>query len=198
MTEKPHQTSGDEWLTPGVRGIGAASLLADVGHEIPTSLLPSLLTGTLGAPAAALGIIEGVADGLAGGARFVGGALADDPQRRRRVAVGGYGATAVLSGLIGVANSVWQVAILRSGAWAARGLRVPARRPTSSRPAPTGAPTASSARWTTSARSSDRCSASSSSRRSAFAARSCSRSSPVCWPWWRCLRDPRRQAARDA
>jgi MFS family permease len=115
------------WLTPGVRGIGSASLLADVGHEIPTSLLPSLLTGTLGAPAAALGIIEGVADGLAGGARFVGGALADDAQRRRRIAVGGYAATAVLSSLIGVANAVWQVAVLRSAAWAARGLRVPAR-----------------------------------------------------------------------
>jgi MFS family permease len=33
----------------------------------------------------------------------------------------------VLSGLIGIATSVWQVAILRSGAWCARGLRVPAR-----------------------------------------------------------------------
>lgn len=119
--------AGERWLTPGVRGIGGASLLADVGHEIPTSLLPSLLTGTLGAPAAALGIIEGVADGLAGAARFGGGALADDPQRRRAVAVGGYGTTAVLSGLIGVATTVWQVAILRSAAWAARGLRVPAR-----------------------------------------------------------------------
>lgn len=110
-----------------MRGIGAASLLADVGHEIPTSLLPSLLTGTLGAPAAALGVIEGVADGLAGAARFGGGALADDPGRRRAIAVGGYGTTAVLSGLIGVATSVWQVAVLRSGAWFARGLRVPAR-----------------------------------------------------------------------
>lgn len=126
-TNGPHDPTGQAWLTPGVRGIGAASLLADVGHEIPTSLLPALLTGTLGAHAAALGIIEGVADGLAGAARFGGGALADDPGRRRAVAVGGYGATAVLSGLIGVANSVWQVAILRSGAWAARGLRVPAR-----------------------------------------------------------------------
>jgi len=110
-----------------VRGIGAASLLSDAGHEIPTSLLPSLLTGTLGAPAAALGIIEGVADGLAGGARFAGGALADDPQRRRTVAVGGYATTAVLSSLIGVATAVWQVAVLRSAAWTARGLRVPAR-----------------------------------------------------------------------
>jgi MFS family permease len=115
------------WLTPGVRGIGAASLLADVGHEIPTSLLPSLLTGTLGAPAATLGLIEGLADGLAGAARFGGGALADDPQRRRAIAVGGYATTAVLSSLIGVANAVWQVAVLRSAAWTARGLRVPAR-----------------------------------------------------------------------
>jgi MFS family permease len=124
---EPAGSVEERWLTPGVRGIGSASLLADVGHEIPTSLLPSLLTGTLGAPAAALGIIEGVADGLAGGARFVGGALADDAQRRRTIAVGGYAATAVLSSLIGVANAVWQVAVLRSAAWAARGLRVPAR-----------------------------------------------------------------------
>ena len=119
--------AGERWLTPGVRGIGGASLLADVGHEIPTSLLPALLTGPLGAPAAALGLIEGIADGLAGAARFGGGALADDPGRRRAVAVGGYGMTAVLSGLIGVATSVWHVAVLRSGAWFARGLRVPAR-----------------------------------------------------------------------
>jgi MFS family permease len=124
---QPDASAGGAWLTPGVRGIGGASLLSDVGHEIPTSLLPALLTGTLGAPAAALGFIEGIADGLAGAARFAGGALADDPGRRRAIAVGGYGTTAVLSGLIGVATSVWQVAILRSGAWCARGLRVPAR-----------------------------------------------------------------------
>jgi hypothetical protein len=37
------------WLTRGGGGIGAASLLADVGHEVPTALLPSLLTSTLGA-----------------------------------------------------------------------------------------------------------------------------------------------------
>ena len=74
--------------------------------SIPTSLLPSLLTGRLGAPAAALGLAEGVADGLAGAAPFAGGALADDPQCRRTIAIGGYASTAVLSGLIGVATSV--------------------------------------------------------------------------------------------
>jgi MFS family permease len=41
--------------------------------------------------------------------------------------VGGYTTTAVLSSLIGAATSVWQVGMLRAGAWAARGLRVPAR-----------------------------------------------------------------------
>lgn len=115
------------WFTPGVRGIGLASLLSDLGHEVPTSLLPRFVTSTLGGSAAALGIIEGVADGLAGIARLAGGALADDPERRRATAVGGYSSTAVLSGLIGAATSVWQVGILRGGAWIARGIRVPSR-----------------------------------------------------------------------
>jgi MFS family permease len=115
------------WLTAGVGGIGIASLLSDLGHEVPTSLLPSFLTSTLRAPASALGVIEGIADGLAGVANFAGGAPADDPGRRRAIAVGGYASTAVLSGLIGAAGSVWQVGVLRAGAWTARGLRVPAR-----------------------------------------------------------------------
>jgi MFS family permease len=118
---------GLPWLTPGVRGIGAASLLSDLGHEVPTALLPALLSTTLGASASALGLIEGIADGLAGVARLGGGALADDPVRRRAAAVGGYTSTAVLSSLIGGATAAWQVGVLRAGAWASRGLRVPAR-----------------------------------------------------------------------
>jgi MFS family permease len=121
------RASGRPWLTPGVRGIGLASLLADVGHEIPTALLPGLLGAITAAPAAALGLVEGIADALSGITRFIGGALADDPRRRRSIAVGGYTATAILSALIGLATAVWQVALLRAGAWAARGLRVPAR-----------------------------------------------------------------------
>ena len=122
-----NRRSGGRWLTRGVGGIGAASFLADVGHEVPTALLPSFLSTTLGASGAALGLIEGIADGCAGVARFAGGALADDPERRRRSALGGYTATAVFSSLIGVTTAVWQVGVLRATAWSARGLRVPAR-----------------------------------------------------------------------
>ena len=61
------------WFTKGVRGIGAASFLSGLGHEVPTALLPRLVTQTLEASASVLGLIEGLADGLAGVARFIGG-----------------------------------------------------------------------------------------------------------------------------
>src|SRR3990172_6605722 len=123
----PPLSEGGRWFGSSVRGIGAASLLSDLGHEVPTALLPSFLTSTLGAPAAALGVIEGVSDGLAGAAKFAGGALADDPRQRGVTAVGGYLTTAVLSAAVGAASAAWQVGALRAGAWAARGLRGPAR-----------------------------------------------------------------------
>jgi len=127
VVEGPPVVADGAWRTPGVAGIGVASFLADVGHEVPTALLPSFVTTTLGGPAAALGLIEGISEGLAGTGRFVGGALADDPGRRRAVAVGGYTTTAVLSSLIGVTGNVVQAGVLRGAAWAARGLRVPSR-----------------------------------------------------------------------
>jgi hypothetical protein len=61
-------------------------------------------------------VIDGVADALAGAARLGGGALADDAGARRWAAACGNSATAVLSSLIG-GGSVWQVAILRAGAF---------------------------------------------------------------------------------
>ena len=115
------------WLNRGVVGIGAASFLDDVGKDVSTSLLPTLLTSTIGASAAALGVIEGIAEGLAGAAKLAGGALADEPARRRTTALGGYTATAILSALIGLAAAAWQVGVLRSAAWLSRGLRTPSR-----------------------------------------------------------------------
>lgn len=115
------------WFSPGVAGIGLASLLSDAGHEIGTALLPAFLTGVLGAPPAALGLVEGIADGLSGLAKVIGGGLADDPERRRGLAVGGYAVTALLSAATGLAVAVWQVGVLRTGAWISRGIRGPAR-----------------------------------------------------------------------
>jgi MFS family permease len=115
------------WLTPGVGAIGAASFLSDSGHEVTTSVLPAFLTGTLGASAAALGVIDGISDALMGVMKLIGGPLANNPHRRARTASGGYLGTAVATGAIGAAVTVWQVGALRAIAWLSRGLRSPAR-----------------------------------------------------------------------
>ena len=115
------------WLTPGVGAVGAASFFSDAGHEITTSVLPTFLTGTLGASAAALGVIDGISDALIGVMKLVGGPLGNNPERRGRISSGGYLGTALATGAIGAAVTVWQAGILRALAWMSRGIRGPSR-----------------------------------------------------------------------
>ncbi|MEW5354999.1 MFS transporter [Streptomyces sp. 16-176A] len=124
-TEPPGRT--EPWLSAGVASVGAASFCSDTGHEITTALLPSLLTSTLHATPGVLGVVEGASDALAGLAKLAGGPPADVPARRARIATGGYLGTALATGAIGLAATVWQVGVLRAVAWASRGLRSPAR-----------------------------------------------------------------------
>lgn len=128
-TEQPdgHQTEPAGWLNAGVAGIGAASFFSDAGHEITTALLPSFLTSVLHGSAGALGAVEGASDALLGAMKLVGGPLADTPDRRGRVAAGGYLGTALATGAIGSVVAVWQAGALRATAWMARGIRSPAR-----------------------------------------------------------------------
>jgi MFS family permease len=104
-----------------------ASFLSDSGHEMATAVLPSFITQTLGGSAGALGLIEGISDGLAGVAKLIGGSAANDESRRRNLAAGGYVITGVATGAIGVAAAVWQAGVLRAVAWVARGARGPAK-----------------------------------------------------------------------
>lgn len=116
-----------KWLTRGVGAVGATSFFSDASHEVTTSVLPTFLTGTLGASAAALGVVDGISDALIGVMKLVGGPLANDPERRGRIASGGYLATAVATGAIGVTATVWQAGFFRALAWMSRGVRSPSR-----------------------------------------------------------------------
>jgi MFS family permease len=135
MTADDHDAHGDgvieagkqRWLTPGVGAVGAASFFSDAGHEVTTSVLPAFLTSTLVSLRGALGLIEGISDALIGAMKLIGGPWANDPQRRARITSGGYLGTAVATGAIGAAVTVWQVGALRAIAWLSRGLRSPAR-----------------------------------------------------------------------
>lgn len=115
------------WLTRGVAGVGLASFFSDAGHEMATSVLPTLVTSTLRSSAGALGVIEGVSDALIGVSKLVAGPFANDRERRLRMASGGYVVTAAATGALGFAQTVLQVGVLRATAWVARGVRSPAR-----------------------------------------------------------------------
>lgn len=119
--------STTRWLNRTVLGIGLASLFSDTSHETVTVLLPAFLA-SLGAAAAALGTVEGVADGLSSFAKLYGGWLADRLRSRKRIAAAGYGVMAVAP-LIIAAATVWPVVLAgRALAWVSRGLRTPARK----------------------------------------------------------------------
>jgi hypothetical protein len=113
---EPADTSDRQWMPPRVGGIGTASFLADVGHEVPTTLMANLVIGALGARADR-GRLRRTGRRRPVRRRPVG-------RRRgvsRRLTVGDYTATAVLSSLIVTAGNVVTVGLLRGGAWAAGG-----------------------------------------------------------------------------
>jgi MFS family permease len=114
------------WLTRGVLGIGLASLFSDWGHEAGTAILPAFLA-SLGAPAVALGVIEGVSDGLSSFAKLAGGWIADRPSRRKVTGILGYCATGLSTFGYAFAQSWPFVLVLRALGWIGRGARGPSR-----------------------------------------------------------------------
>ena len=62
--DEPAGPKPTHWLNRNIFGMGLASLFRDWNHEMATAILPLFLSTVLGAPAFALGVIEGVADGV--------------------------------------------------------------------------------------------------------------------------------------
>jgi MFS family permease len=108
---------------PGRLYLPASTLAAAASFEVGSVLLPALLVFVLESTPAALGVIEGVAIGLAAAARFAGGAVMHDMGRRRRANVAGYGALALCTSAMAAAAATGQAAVLRAGAWVAGGFR---------------------------------------------------------------------------
>ncbi len=115
------------WLNRTVLGIGLASLFSDWSHEIATTVLPAFLA-TMGAAAAWLGVIEGVADGLSSLTKMASGFYTDKLPRRKPIAIFGYLVTALGTASFGLATSAWHILISRSCAWLGRGVRTPVRK----------------------------------------------------------------------
>ncbi|MEI2702379.1 MAG: MFS transporter [Baekduia sp.] len=102
------------------------SFFQDTASEMLYPVFPLFVTGTLGAPPAVLGLIEGVAEATASIGKAISGRLADRMRRRPLVALG-YGISSASKPLIGLAGA-WPLALAgRFADRAGKGLRTSPR-----------------------------------------------------------------------
>ncbi|MBX5459926.1 MAG: MFS transporter [Steroidobacteraceae bacterium] len=104
-----HASARKAALPAGVWALGFVSLFMDISSELIHALLPVFVVGTLGAGAAWLGLIEGVAEATANIVRVFSGALSDRLGRRKPLALLGYGLAALTKPLFPLAGSVAMV-----------------------------------------------------------------------------------------
>ncbi|MCS6776865.1 MAG: MFS transporter [Chloroherpetonaceae bacterium] len=114
-------------LSQTVVALGVVSLLTDISSEMIYTQVPVFLTVVLGAPAAAVGLIEGVAESTASLLRLVSGWLSDRSGRRKPLTVMGYALGAVTKPLLALAVSWPFVLLLRFLDRAGKGLRTAPR-----------------------------------------------------------------------
>ena len=110
-------------LGGNVLWLGVVSLLNDAASEMIYPLLPYFLVGTLGASAALLGVVEGVAESMSSLLKLVSGRLSDRFRRRKPLVVGGYAVAAGVRPLIAVATSPWHVLVIRFADRFGKGIR---------------------------------------------------------------------------
>ncbi|WP_042319106.1 MFS transporter [Paraburkholderia caledonica] len=93
--------------------LGCVSLFMDISSEIVHSLLPMFLTVSLGASAATIGLIEGIAEATAPIVKVFSGALSDYLGNRKWLAVTGYALGALSKPLFAIAPTVGVVVSAR-------------------------------------------------------------------------------------
>ena len=93
-----------------VWALGLVSLLMDSSSELVHALLPLYLTSVLGASVLEVGLIEGIAEGIAAITKVFSGTLSDWLGRRKLLVVLGYGLAALSKPLFPLANGIALVA----------------------------------------------------------------------------------------
>lgn len=95
-----HKLPGGIWV------LGFVSLFMDVSSELVHSLLPILMTTVLGASMVTVGIIEGVAEGIAAITKVFSGAISDYFRKRKLLAVLGYTLGALTKPIFPLAKTI--------------------------------------------------------------------------------------------
>ena len=107
--------------------LGLTSFFTDLGSDMIFPLLPVFLVGQLGASAAFVGLVEGIADTIASLLKLVAGYLAENVVRPKSLVVFGYGLAAVVRPLVALATAPWHVLAVRSTDRIGKGIRTAPR-----------------------------------------------------------------------
>jgi len=93
-------------LPRGIWGLGFVSMFMDISSELVHSLLPVLMATVLGASMISIGIIEGIAEGVASITKVFSGAISDYLGKRKFLAVAGYALSAVTKPVFPLATTI--------------------------------------------------------------------------------------------
>ncbi len=115
--------TNDRHLPRTVWALELTSLFMDMSSELIHGLLPLFLVLNLGASAAVLGLIEGIAEATAQITRVFSGWLSDVIRQRKLLAVLGYGLAAATKPLFPLATSVGTVLFARFADRVGKGIR---------------------------------------------------------------------------
>src|SRR3989344_1015633 len=100
-------------LSRNVISMGAVSFLNDLSSDMIFPFIPIFLTSVLGAGAAFVGLVEGVADATASLLKIFSGRLSDKLKVRKPFAVFGYSLSALSKPLLAFALAPWHVLAVR-------------------------------------------------------------------------------------
>jgi MFS family permease len=100
-------------LDPSVRALGIVSLLNDFSREIAVRTLPLFLANVLGVRIGIIGLIEGIAESTATLLKLISGYLSDRFEKRKSLALWGYGFSNLTKPLLYFANSWMLVLVVR-------------------------------------------------------------------------------------
>jgi len=114
-------------LNPNVFFLGMVSLLTDVSSEMIFTLLPLFLCNVLGAATSIVGLIGGVSESADAIFRIFSGWISDKVQRRKSLAVLGYGISTLVKPFMYLAASWGAVLVIRFSDRVGKGIRTSPR-----------------------------------------------------------------------
>ncbi|NOX38838.1 MAG: MFS transporter [Calditrichaeota bacterium] len=109
MASSSSSSQGKHSLPRNVWILGLVSLFNDIASEMIYPIVPIFLTRTLGASAAIVGIIEGIAEATASVLKVFSGWLSDRFRHRKKFVIAGYALSALAKLVLSLASIWWHV-----------------------------------------------------------------------------------------